>query len=284
MTPTNMQPSMATRARRLRRPATAWNRLENAWPDRPAGAASDAMSLDMETSSLIRAAPLQPRVGVGARGALVLHVATPLVGLAQLATDLLVRVLGQAALARLADRLGNRAAAGADLAHAARLPDRRRAAGSASPRCSAAARCASSARRCAAASCSARCAAAAAAASARSRPWPWRRARPCRFAAFSRRFSAATRLASASALSTAGSPSCGSGAAAAGGGAERGGRGRRRRRRWRALRRAGALAVRASSMMIGGWRSARASVPPRPAASRSAAPARRPAVPGSSCP
>ena len=124
-------------------------------------------------------------------------------------------MLGQAALARLADRFGNGAAAGADLAHAARLRDRRRRArrrGRVGR-----ARCASSARRlpalparrAARRRCSGRAAVGVAFALA-SRS-------ALSFAAFSRRFSAARRFASASALSTAGSPSCGSGAAAAGG-------------------------------------------------------------------
>ena len=56
----------------------------------------------------------------------VLIIATPLVGFTQLPTDRLVRVLGRTALARLADRLCDRAAAGADLAHPARLRDRLR--------------------------------------------------------------------------------------------------------------------------------------------------------------
>ena len=56
----------------------------------------------------------------------VLEVAAPFVLFAQLATDRLVGVLGGTALARLADRLGDRAATGADLAHAARLCDRLR--------------------------------------------------------------------------------------------------------------------------------------------------------------
>src|SRR5436190_8399210 len=124
MTPTNMQPSIATRARWLRRPETAWNRLENAWPESPAGAASDAMSLDMRTSSLSGRRARCSRASACAAFAL-LHVAPPLVGFAQLPADRLVRVLGEAALARLADGLGDGAAARADLAHAARLRQRR---------------------------------------------------------------------------------------------------------------------------------------------------------------
>jgi hypothetical protein len=42
--------------------------------------------------------PVQPRVGA-VPGFALLHVSTPVVGLTELATDLLVRVLGQAALA-----------------------------------------------------------------------------------------------------------------------------------------------------------------------------------------
>jgi hypothetical protein len=40
-------------ARRLRRPLTAWNRLENALPERPAGKAADAGSVLIKYSSLV---------------------------------------------------------------------------------------------------------------------------------------------------------------------------------------------------------------------------------------
>src|SRR5678815_1106038 len=94
-TPANVQASIATTARRLRRPVTACSRLESASPERPAGGASDKVSLDI-TSSLVRRAR---RVVL-----LVLVVAPALVLLAQLAADRLVGVLGLAARARLAHR------------------------------------------------------------------------------------------------------------------------------------------------------------------------------------
>ena len=230
MTPTNMQPSMATRARRLRRPVTAWNRLENAWPDRPAGAASDAMSLDMETSSLIGAAPRAAARRRCAPVALVAHVATPLVGLAQLATDLLVRVLGQphwrdwqtaSAIVPRPAQISRTPRACATGGGSGLGAPRRSAARAALPRRDASPRLLLGALGRAVVLVGSVAALALASRSALS------------FAAFSACFSAARRFASASALSTAGSP-----AAAAARRLPAGCRAGRRAARWRWRRRA----------------------------------------------
>ena len=54
-TPTNVQPSIATIAGRLRRPPTAWKRLEKAWPESPAGNASEAVSVLIGSPRSVRA-------------------------------------------------------------------------------------------------------------------------------------------------------------------------------------------------------------------------------------
>src|SRR6185437_27378 len=117
-TPTIVQPTSAAKARWLRRPLTAWNRLEKALAEMPSGRALRAGSVLIVSPPEGLVASLRPRTRCDAS---VEQVATPFGSVPDLLADGLAGVRGRSAFTRLADRLGDQVAAGADFLHAARL-------------------------------------------------------------------------------------------------------------------------------------------------------------------